>query len=318
MPDQTIGVAAMGGDVKQVLATIQDFERRGIRAAWLTSGGGGGDNLTIFSAAAATTESILLGSCIVTTWPRHPVTAVQQVQVISGLSEGRFRFGIGPGHAQGMRNTYGADYRTPLTNLREYITIAKTLLDTGAVEFEGRIYHANASLPAPVPGVPVMASALRPRSFELCGEVADGAISWVCPGTYLRDVALPALHLGASNAGRQAPPLIAHTPICLHEDREAVLAAVRQQLATYPRSPFYQAMFAQAGFPEAAEIETWSHEMLDAVVLWGNEERVSRRIDELFDWGMSELSVSIVTAGPDPAASRARALDLLTTLSARA
>ena len=181
MPEGTIGVTAMSGDAAGALATIQDLERRGVPAAWLTSGGGGGDSLTLFAAAAATTERVLLGSCIVTTWPRHPVIVAQQAQVIANLSGGRFRLGVGPGHAQGMSNTYGADYRTPLTNLREYITIAKTLLTTGAVEFEGSMYRANAKIAAPSQGVSVMSSALRPRSFELCGEVADGAISWVCP-----------------------------------------------------------------------------------------------------------------------------------------
>jgi F420-dependent oxidoreductase-like protein len=316
MLERTIGVAAMGGNATQVLSTIQDLEQRGMPAAWLTSGGGGGDNLTLFAAAAATTERILLGSCIVTTWPRHPVAAVQQVQVIAGLSNGRFRFGIGPGHRQGMTSTFGADYRTPLTNLREYVTIAKSLLDTGAVEFDGKIYHASAKLPAPVPEVPVLVSALRPRSFELCGEISDGAISWVCPGTYLRDVALPAMQQGAEKAGRTAPPLIAHTPVCVHEDGDEVLAAVRAQLSNYPRSSFYQMMFAQAGFPEAAEIETWSKEMMDSVVIWGNEEQVAARLAERFEWGMGELIAHVVAAGSDTDASRERSLELLASLTA--
>ena len=41
MTNGTIGVAAMGGGAKQVVSTIQDFELRGIKAAWLTAGAGG-------------------------------------------------------------------------------------------------------------------------------------------------------------------------------------------------------------------------------------------------------------------------------------
>ena len=51
-----------------------------------------------------------------------------------------------------------------------------------------------------------MASALQRGSFELCGEEADGAISWICPGTYLRDVALPAMQAGAERAASRAAP----------------------------------------------------------------------------------------------------------------
>lgn len=315
MANGTIGVAAMGGGAKQVISTIEDFEARGIKAAWLTAGAGGIDNLTMLAAAAATTKRISLGTSIVTIWPRHPAIAAQQANAIAQISDGRFRFGVGPGHIAGMARTYGAEYRTPLTALREYIAITRSLFDTGAVEFEGTVFKANYSLTSPVPNTPIMASALRPKSYELCGEVADGAISWVSPAVYLRDVALPAIKRGADKAGREAPPLVMHLPVAVHEDGDEVLASVREQLGNYPRSPFYQAMFAQSGHPEAAETETWSAGMRDAVVAWGNEEQVSQRIAELFDWGMGELIVHVVTAGADAAGSRARTLDLITKLS---
>ena len=69
-----IGVTAMGGDSKTVVEKIIKFENNGIKAAWLTTGGAGVDGLTIFAAAAMATESILLGTCITPTYPRHPIT----------------------------------------------------------------------------------------------------------------------------------------------------------------------------------------------------------------------------------------------------
>ena len=311
MPQGVIGVAAMGGDSNQVLDRIEDYEERSIGAAWLTVGSANLDGITLMAAAGVRTEQILLGTCIVPTWGRHPVAAAQQVQVAAQLSGNRFRYGIGPSHVAAMQRVFGADYRTPVTALREYLTIVKTLLETGAVEFEGKIYRASVALPAPVPGVPVMASALRPKSYETCGELADGAISWVSPGTYLRDVALPAIRRGAERAGRPVPPLIAHTPVCVHDNPNEVRAAAREQLANYPRSPFYQAMFAEAGFPEAGETEGWSDAMIEAVVLSGGEERVRARIAGMFELGAGEIIVSVVTAGEDAAASRERTLSLL-------
>ncbi len=315
MPEGVIGVAAMGGDSNQVLERIEGLEERGIGAAWLTVGGANLDGITLMAAAGVRTSEILLGTCIVPTWGRHPVAAAQQTQVAAQLSGNRFRFGIGPSHVAAMQRTFGADYRTPVTALREYLTIVKTLLETGAVEFEGAVYRANAALPAPVPGVPVMASALRPRSYETCGELADGAISWVSPGVYLRDVALPAMRRGAERAGRAVPPLIAHAPVCVHDDPEEVRAAARAQLANYPRAPFYQAMFAEAGFPEAGETEGWSDAMIEAVVLSGGEEQVRERVAGMFELGASEIIVSIVTAGQDADASRERTLALLASLT---
>lgn len=316
MPSRTIGVNAGGGDTNEVLSTIQDLEKRGVKAAWLTAGAGGSDNLTVFAAAAATTESILLGTCIATIWPRHPVMTSQTVNGIAQLSNGRFRFGVGTGHLAGMHRTFGADFRKPLTALREYIAITRTLLDTGAVEYQGEIFSgAHALAPALAKGTPIMAAALRPRAYEVCGEISDGAISWVSPPEYLRDVALPAMQRGADKAKRETPPLVMHLPVCVHEDAEEVLAAAKTQLATYPKSPFYQAMFAEAGFPEAGQTETWSKGMLDSVVAWGSEDQVAEHIYRMFDWGMGELICHVITAGPDAVASRERSLQLLGRLS---
>ncbi|MEX2598692.1 MAG: LLM class flavin-dependent oxidoreductase [Dehalococcoidia bacterium] len=313
MPERTdgiIGVAAMGGGSPEILARIQDYERRGFPAAWLTTGGVMPDALTLFAAAAVTTERILLGTCITPTWPRHPIAAVQQVQATAGLANGRFRFGIGPSHQSNMSNIFGADFKAPLTNLREYLTITRTLLNEGKVDFEGRHYRAKAALAAPMP-VPVMAAALRPKSYEVCGEMADGAISWVTPGAYLRDAALPALRRGAERAGRPVPPLVAHVPVCVHEDPAEVLTAVQEQLTNYPRLPFYQLMFAEAGYPEAEATQAWSQGMADAVVFSGPEDRVAERTRELFGWGISEIIFHVVTAGADPTASRERTLRLI-------
>ena len=311
MTTQRIGVAAMGGDSNMVLSRIQELERLGISAAWLTTGGAGLDGITLFAAVAASTESILLGTSITPTYPRHPITTVQQVQVIAQLAPGRFRLGLGPSHKVSIEPTYGIEHRAPITNLREYIQIVKSLLWQGAVDYDGTQYHAHARLPGDgIPDVPVMASALRRRSFEVCGEIADGAISWVCPGDYLRDVALPAMREGAGKAGRDTPPLVAHAPVCVHEDLKEAREAAREQLGNYPRSPFYQQMFADSGHPEATE-GAWSDGMLDDVVFMGNEETVASRLKDLFSNGATEIIAHPVVAGKDRDASWSRTVALL-------
>ena len=311
MAEKRIGVAAMGGDSRAVVARIQELESLGIAAAWLTSGGAGPDALTTFAAAAATTENILLGTSIIPTYPRHPIVAVQQTQVVAQLAPGRFRLGLGPSHKVSIEPMFGIDHVAPLTNLREYIQVVRSLLGEGQVDFDGSQYHSHAALPgAAAPEVPIMASALRRRSFRLCGEVADGAISWVCPGQYLRDVALPAMREGAERAGREVPPLVAHAPVCVHDNPEEVKEAARQQLANYPRSPFYQEMFAASGHPEARD-GVWSDGMLEDVVFMGSEEDVAGRLRELFDWGATEILAHPVTAGGDPQASLNRSLNLI-------
>jgi F420-dependent oxidoreductase-like protein len=309
LANKTIGVAIPAADPAITVANIMKAEAAGVPAAWLTSGGSAGDSLTILAAAAAQTSSILLGTSIMQTWSRHPVTAARQAQTIYGIAPNRIRLGVGPSHRQGMIDTFGVDFKAPLGHLREYIRILKRLLQEGFVDFKGAHYTARASVPAPL-DIPVMASALRPSSFELCGEESDGAISWVCPLEYLREQALPALKAGAAKAGRPVPPLIVHAPVCVSEDMEEVREGVNRQLGYFPNSPFYAAMFASAGFDNSQDTG-WTDEMLDSVVISGDEETVAGKITDVFGWGASEVLATIITTGGDHNASWQRTSELL-------
>ena len=311
MVEKLIGVAVSGRNAEEILGRIERSDQAGIPAAWMTTGGAGADSLTIFAAAAGRTKQIKLGTSIVPTFPRHPLVMVQQAQVVAQLAPGRFRLGVGPSHRPIMR-AMGMDFRSPLGHLKEYVQILKDLLQTGKVDFDGEYLHAHATIPEPI-DIPVMASALQRRSFEMCGAMADGAISWICPAIYLRDVALPAMAEGAKQAGRPVPPLIAHAPVCVHENAEEVRAAVRQQVSN-PRMPFYQRMMRDAGFPEASD-GTWSDAMIDAAVWWGDETRVAERIKEMFSFGATEVLLSPIAAGEDQGESVHRVTRLIAELS---
>src|SRR5262244_1931907 len=307
MPHRLLGVAVRGDKTPEVLAMIEQAEQLGIHAAWMTTGGARLDSITVFAAAAVRTQRIKLGTSIVPTFPRHPLVMVQQAQVVAQLAPGRFRLGVGPSHRPTIE-AMGIPFTSPLGHLREYLRVLKPLLQEGRVDFDGKYYKAHTSIPEPL-DLPVMASALQRGSFALCGEEADGAISWICPGVYLRDVALPAMRRGAERAGRPVPPLIAHAPVCVHDNATEVRAAVREQMQN-PRLPFYRQMLMAAGFPEAAD-GTWSDAMIDAVVLWGNEARVTERLHDLFAYGATEILASPVLTGRDRTASLDRTMHLL-------
>jgi alkanesulfonate monooxygenase SsuD/methylene tetrahydromethanopterin reductase-like flavin-dependent oxidoreductase (luciferase family) len=159
------------------------------------------------------------------------------------------------------------------------------------------------------PRIPIPISALRAGAFHLAGEIADGAISWVCPVPYLMGTAKPALEAGARAAGRPTPPLIGHVPVAISEDREAVRAAARQQLAVYGRLPFYAGMFGDAGFPVAPD-GTMSDALLDELVVSGSPTAVAARLYEIQAAGVDELLVMPVTVA-DAGAEEAALVELL-------
>jgi len=118
------------------------------------------------------------------------------------------------------------------------------------------------------------------------------------------------LRMAFPATARPVPPLLAHAPVCVHDGAEEVRAAVRQQFGFFARAPFYQNMFRAAGFEEVSQ-GTWSDAMIDAVVLWGDEARVTEGIAGLFALGAAEILVSPVAAGDDRATSLERTLRLL-------
>ena len=287
MKDVVVGIHVAAPDAVGLVEAIERAERAGIEVAWMTSGGIAPDPLAVFAAAAGRTKSIKFGSCIIPTFPRHPLALVQGAVVVDSLAPGRLRLGVGPSHKVSIEPTFGIPFERPLEHLREYLQILQAILKDGTVDFQGKRLTARARMAKPT-NVTVMASALRPNGFRVCGELAEGAISWVCPLPYLRDVAIPAIREGAEKAGRTPPPLIAHVPVAVSEDTEAVREAARRQIGFYPRVPFYSKMFQDAGFPEAKEGEL-SDRMIESLVVSGSAEQVKARLRELPSFGAAEL-----------------------------
>ena len=293
-----IGLVVAEANAQLVVDRIKQAEDMGIPAVWMTIGGAsGGDVLTTYAAAAVQTKRILMGTAIVPNMPRHPIIMAQQAHAINALAPGRFRLGIGPSHKAVISNTYGYTFDKPLSRLGEYIDIVSTLLSKGDVQFDGEFYTAHTKIAASAQ-VTIMASALRTGSFEFCGARGIAALSWVCPANYLRDIAMPAMKLGAEKAGKPTLPLIAHVPVCLSEDAEEVRSAVREQMGNYPKSPFYAQMFTDAGYPEVSK-GTWSDAMVNGTVIWGNEEQIQAKMKQWLSYGFGELMAHPVIVGPN-------------------
>lgn len=300
----TVGVSIQAFDTPGFVAQIRQAEDADIPVAWTTIGGAAGaDPLTAAAAALTATASIDFGTAIIPTWPRHPVIIAQQALALEQLAPGRLHLGIGPSHEPAMAPNFGVDWSAPLTNLREYLQVIRALFEEGSVDFTGRHVTAKAQIRAPQ-SISLMASALRPKSFETCGELADGAISWMCPKPYLVEEALPAIARGAERAGRRPPPLVAHVPMLVTVDPEGVRKQIGQ-LGRYAQVPFYRAMFEAAGYPDAAD--GYSDELLDNLVVSGSEEQVAERLAGYITDGAGHVLAAPLIESDDRDASIARA-----------
>jgi alkanesulfonate monooxygenase SsuD/methylene tetrahydromethanopterin reductase-like flavin-dependent oxidoreductase (luciferase family) len=288
-------VVNRGTGVDAVLRAAQEAEALGLGAAWLTNGGPE-DCIPLLAAIALQTHRLKLGTSVVQTYPRHPVVLAAEANVIDQLAPGRLRLGVGPSHDIVMASL-GIRREAPFAQLREYVSVVRSLARGGQVDFAGAHYQVHTGFGRPF-NVPIMIGALQRKTFELAGRETDGAITWLCPADYLAAVGLPALERGAADAGRARPPLIAHVAACVHDNADEVREAVRRGIPNIG-FPAYQRMLVAAGLDEAAGA-FWTDDLVDRVIAWGSPDRVAGRIEEMFEIGADEVLIRPIGAGPAP------------------
>src|SRR5437588_8875974 len=193
---ERVGLVIEARDVGTALSKRREAEQAGVKQAWMTQSVGMLDTLTLFAAMAMQTTGVRLGTSIIPVYPRHPLVMALQAATVDALAPGRLRLGVGTSHRHVMENVCGLSMPSPLAYLREYVEVMRQGFWEGHVSHQGRFFKVAAPLPRTAQ-LPLLISALGERAFRLAGEIADGAISWVCPVPYLLNTSLPALRAGA-------------------------------------------------------------------------------------------------------------------------
>ena len=288
-----IGLIVNGTNAAAAIKTIAAAETAGVQQIWMTNTPWFPDVLTTLAAAAIKTSIVRLGTAIIPTYPRHPVVLAQEVLALHDIAPGRLRLGIGPSHRAIVEDIYGLPQTTPLVHLREYAKVLHSILWDGKVDHHGEFFNVVVEFPRTAQ-IPVLISTLGKKAFQLAGEIADGALSWMCPVPYLLHTGIPLLRKAATASGRSnTPPLVAHVPVTLSQDRDSVMAAGHKLFEMYSKLPFYAKMFADAGFPLTSDKKV-TDEFVNNMIISGNEDTVATSLTKLLDAGLDELMVSLV------------------------
>jgi alkanesulfonate monooxygenase SsuD/methylene tetrahydromethanopterin reductase-like flavin-dependent oxidoreductase (luciferase family) len=299
---ERVGITIQGSDTVDAIARIREAELAGVQQIWMPMDGAAhADLLTLFAAVATQTGRIRLGSAIIPTYPRHPLAIAQQALAVHDLAPGRLRLGMGPGSRTAIENWHGLSRTSPQAYLKEYLEVVRSVLWKGSINYHGTFFQVAFSSPRIAP-VPLLISAVGPKAFRLAGEIADGALSAMCPIPYLLSSALPALRAGAEEKARPTPPVVAHVLVALSTDQAAVQAAARPLMHVVRRLSHFAQMFSSAGFAGAVDGDEADLDALtQTLVVSGNEATMQRRMQELLASGLDELQLQLV-----PVASEAR------------
>ena len=280
----SIGVMTVGVN-DGFLDYAREAEALGASSVW-TAEFWGIDAFTPLAAIAAVTERIGLGTGIAQIGARTPAMLAMNAMGVQGISNGRFRLGLGTSGPQVMEGWHGVDFSRPVQRTRETIEIVRKINAGERLEYDGEVYQ----LPVPdsagvrirsaarVPEVPIYVASLGPANLALTGELADGWIG----NSFFTDTAsvfFDPIAEGARRAGRSLAD-IDLTVAASVEFTDDVEAAGRRHADGYAftfgamgsgSKNFYNDAFARQGYGD---------DVADVQRLWreGNREAAAARV----------------------------------------
>lgn len=222
------------------------------------------------------TETLIIASGIVNIYGRDAVTAKQAQHSLSRFSDGRFLLGLGVSHPPLVEDARGHQYGKPLSTMRAYLE---------AME------KATAIAPALEEPAPMVLAALGPRMTELAAAQTAGALSYnVTPEHTAR---------AREIIGPDKWLCVEQMVLMVNEPTKA-RAIARENLAFYLPLPNYRNNWQRLGFNDEDLADGGNDRFLDAMVVWGNESVIQRRIQEHFDAGASHVCIQALNPDGQP------------------
>ncbi len=283
-----INTAGIGPEatIDGLIAQAKRVEAMGFDSLWIANMFGL-DAIMSMALIGRETKRIKLGTAVVPTYPRHPLTMAQEAATAQAASGGRFILGIGLSHKPIIEGALGMSFDKPARHMREYLQILSPLLRNEKVKFEGALYKTNAQISvAESKGVPLVVAALGDIMLKLAGTYADGTITWMTGPKTLETHIIPKISKAAKEAGKPAPRIVAGMPFALVPDKAAVVERLDRGLKMYGTLPSYRAMLDREGAQNPSDI---------ACV--GTEKEISASIRRLRDIGVTDLNCTLLGVG---------------------
>ena len=172
------------------------------------------DGLLLSALALNATNKLIVGTGVLVSFPRSPMTVAVASWDLQKMSEGRFELGLGTQIKPNIEQRYSARWDSPVPQMREYVQSLKAIFhsfQTGErLNFEGQHYCFTKLQPffnpGPIehPDIPIFCGAVGPAMTKMVGRIADGMITHPTnsPPEYIRQVCLPRLQAGFEQSGR--------------------------------------------------------------------------------------------------------------------
>ncbi|MGC5012292.1 LLM class F420-dependent oxidoreductase [Streptosporangium sp. DT93] len=252
------------GDRAESAEAAAELEELGFGALWIPDVGG-----ALFESVEhllASTRRAVVATGILNLWMHTPADAAASYASLTSAHGDRFLMGIGVSHAPLVDQAEAGRYRRPMAAMEAFLD------GLDAAE-------------QPVPAGRRVLAALGPKMLRLAGERTRGVHPYLVTPEHTR-IAREALGEG--------PLVLPEQTVILCSGADEARAIGTGWLRGYLGLPNYANSLLRLGFsPE--DLTSVSDRLFDALIAWGDEEAIRRRVEEHRAAGADHVTVQVLT-----------------------
>jgi probable F420-dependent oxidoreductase len=259
------------GDPAEVADVAAELEELGYTALWIPDVGG-----AVFDAVErllAATQRAVVATGILNLWMHEPAETAERFHALSAEHGNRFLLGIGVSHAPLVDADDPGRYRKPMAAMAAFL--------------DGLDHAAP-----PVPPESVVLAALGPKMLELAARRTGGVHPYLVTPEHTSE----ARRAVGGRAGN-GPLVLPEQTVILCSGREEARAIGTDWLKQYLSLPNYVNSVLRLGFTPQ-DVATVSDRLFDALIAWGDEGAVLRRVAEHHAAGADHVCVQVLTSDP--------------------
>lgn len=255
------------GDASESAEAAAELDELGFPALWIPDVGG-----PLFDAVGrllAATRRTVIATGILNLWMHSPGDVAESHAELTAEHGNRFLLGIGVSHAPLIDAKQPGRYRKPLAATASFL-------------------DGLDAAPRPVPVESRVLAALGPKMLELSAIRSRGAHPYLVTPDH---TAFARETLG------EGPLLAPEQTVILSDDADEARRIGAGMLRSYLSMPNYANNMLRSGFSEE-DVTQVSDRLLDAVIAWGDEEAILRRVSEHHSAGADHVCVQVLTDDP--------------------
>jgi probable F420-dependent oxidoreductase len=255
------------GNADEVGEAAAELEELGFTALWIPDVGG--PVLDSVEHLLTSTKQAVIATGILNLWMHEPADVASRYASLTKAHGERFLLGIGCSHAPLIDSKEPGRYRKPLAATRSFL-------------------DALDAADQPVPVENRVLAALGPKMLELSATRARGAHPYLVTPDHTRQ---------ARQTLGSGPLLLPEQSVLLSKDRDEARTVGTDWLRAYLALPNYANNLLRSGFTED-DLSTVSDRLFDAIIAWGDEDAIARRVDEHKQAGADHVCIQVLTADP--------------------